>query len=225
MPSSTVHRTDAVTTDAAETFAIELMRHRSNLRGLARLLAGDRSDADDLVQDTIEHALRASSRFKPGTNMNAWLRRIMRNLFTDSCRHGSRVRSLSAQEIDLLSASDPQPVSCLDLISIEDVMGAVASLKPLHREAFDLACVSRLSYRAIAARLRIPMSTVGTRLRRAKDQLRRVLQTQWCRSTPMQAAGVGVPGSRVSSANDNDDDLMPSGPFAPRPRGPARQRL
>jgi RNA polymerase sigma-70 factor (ECF subfamily) len=178
-----------------ETFVAGVLAHRRALGTYARMLAHDRPDADDLVQDTIERALRGATRFKPGTNLRAWLMRIMRNLHTDRCRRSALGRSIDALLVPADVAIDPPSPSFFDLASMADVDAALEGIGADHREIFVLAYVKRQSYRAIAERLDIPLSTVGTRLWRAKAKLRRALKgaTRIPIPRPVAANDVGRP--------------------------------
>jgi RNA polymerase sigma-70 factor (ECF subfamily) len=171
-----------------------VLDHLPDLSAYAQVLTRERTAAEDLVQDTIERALRASKRFQAGTNLHAWLMRIMRNLFTDRCRRSALIRSLNALVVFPEVVSEPQPVSHLDLLSMADVDAALQEIGADHREVFVLAYVDRLSYGTIAQRLRIPLSTVGTRLWRAKAKLRRALRKTSRASFPpaIAANDVGV---------------------------------
>ena len=162
---------------STDDFVADVLDHRRGLSAYARTLTRERPDAEDLVQDTIERALRAATRFKPGTNLRAWLMRIMRNLFTDRCRRSALGRSLDALLVVTDVSVDQPPPSLLDVASMDDIDAALEEIGPDHREIFVLAYVDRLSYRTIADRLHIPLSTVGTRLWRAKAKLRRTLKT------------------------------------------------
>ena len=148
------------------------------LFGRAVGLTRDAEEARDLVQDTLLKALASLHVFGAGTNMNAWLMKIMLNLFID----GYRRRAARPQLVPLCEKAlemgpphelDPGPPSAR--ISSEQLHHALADLNPLFRDAYQLRIVEKLSYQQIALRLGIPSSTVGTRLRRARQELRRVL--------------------------------------------------
>jgi len=83
--------------DEKQDFVAAVLRHRRALSTYAQMLARERTAAEDLTLDTLERALRAVTRFKAGTNLRAWLMRIMRNLFTDGCRRSAVIRSVNAQ--------------------------------------------------------------------------------------------------------------------------------
>ena len=142
-------------------FASLLLAQRRSLLAYANMLSGDRAAADDLVQDTFERALRAGARFQAGTNLPAWLRRIMKNLFTDRCRE--RRRYVDIDESELMSLPSKAPVN-----DAGDGDHPTEALR-----ARDL--VQRRNYQTIAGMLNIPVSTVGTRLWRARVRLREVL--------------------------------------------------
>jgi RNA polymerase sigma-70 factor (ECF subfamily) len=170
---------------ASDAFRAQLVSHHGMLADLALFLTRDRAAADDLLQDTVERALRAARQFKAGTNMRAWLGRIMRNHFMDGCRHSMRVRALRADQVAAPEQDAPAAPSRLDLISMADVLDALRGMDAFHRDIFALAYIERMPYRGIARRLHIPVSTVGTRLWRAKAKLRRRLESRW-----FQAEGV-----------------------------------
>lgn len=157
----------------------EVMGQHRRLLTYAKMLLGDESGAEDLVQDTLERALRASHRFRSGTNAGAWLTRIMKNLFTDRYRHKVAVREISLETtIAGLAAEAPREPTYLDVLTNRDVLAALADVGARLRETFVLRHVDGLSYEEIAARFGVPMSTIGTRLRRARLRLRRIIEAR-----------------------------------------------
>ncbi|HEX4404819.1 MAG TPA: sigma-70 family RNA polymerase sigma factor [Polyangia bacterium] len=132
-------------------------------------------DAWDLVQDTFEHALRGYARFQPGTNLRVWLMTIMHHLFIDRCRRRSREpNAASIDEQDIPSPEPPQPLPW-EGITDEQIAAALADLESPFREVYQLRLIDRCSYDEIAERLTIPRSTVGTRLLRARQKLKKTL--------------------------------------------------
>ena len=175
----------------SETFGSLILEKRRTLVAYANMLTGDRAAADDLVQDTFERALRAREQFRPGSNMTAWLRRILRNLFTDRCRQGTRFISMTNQDfadhlVSEMPPEDPREMDFCEFVTIADVKAALGAIEQTSREIFVLAHVKRQSYQEIAAELGIPVSTVGTRLWRARARIRHVL----IRNAPRLSGGV-----------------------------------
>lgn len=157
---------------SAEELDRELVRLHPELRARALFLTQGSASADDLVQDVIERALRGRHRFQRGMNLKGWLNAVMRNRFIDAYREQSNRLSR-----DLQSETSPsaEPRGPLDLVTMDDVLEALARLKPSDREIFTLASLEHLSYREISTRLKIPVNTAGTRLLRARAKLQRML--------------------------------------------------
>src|SRR6478735_4957359 len=120
----------------------------------AMRLVRSRSDAWDLVQDTYERALRGRATFQPGTNLRLWLMTIMYNLFLDRCRKQAREPRVCMVEEEEIASPEPDAPEAWEAISSQQVKDALAD------------------------RLTIPRSTVGTRLMRARHKLRRTLLKQ-----------------------------------------------
>lgn len=156
----------------ADELVRELVRLHPDLRARARFLTRGSAAAEDLVQDVLERALMVRDRLRPHTNVKAWLTAIMRNLFIDERR---RRRSLPDRPLAADLWTRGEPPGPLDLITMDDVLDALALLQPIEREVFTLAYLERLSYREIAARLQVPVNTAATRLFRARKKLRRLL--------------------------------------------------
>jgi len=161
----------------------EALDHMVNLRKLSLRLARNRSDADDLVQDVYLHALRGSSSFRPGTNLLAWLRTILRNLASnrrrDEFRARARVRvdeaavSHAARFQAAREASPEQTL--LSQVIAPRLRQALESMPKGLRDAIWLRDVEELSYSEIAARLRIPIGTVMSRISRGRRLLHDLL--------------------------------------------------
>jgi RNA polymerase sigma-70 factor (ECF subfamily) len=172
--------------EAPDSFIDQLVELRRPLYRRALFLAQDRTAAEDLIQETMEKALHARHRFLSGSNLGAWLFSIMRNLFIDGRRrravHGRMEQNaywLSPAEESTAMDETPEgdlPCGLLDLVAVDDVMAVVAALAPAQREIFTLAYIDRLTYRDIARRLGIPVSTTGTRLLRVRAKVRARLQ-------------------------------------------------
>lgn len=147
------------------------------LLSIATRLCRNASDATDLVQDTFERALRFEGH-EPLRNPRSWLVTILRNLFFDRCRVRARRRAVeSLQGHDSLHGTEPweEPQPAWSWITLADVRAALKEIKPDCRRAFEMRIFERRSYEEIAVSLRIKPVTVGTRLNRARRQLRAVL--------------------------------------------------
>ena len=142
------------------------------------------SDAEDLVQETMARAYVGMRNFTPGTNVRAWLYRILTNTFINSCRKRSRepAQTLRAEFEQLLDARDGvgQPVrsaesEALDRVGQSEVMQALMELPEGFRAAIYLADVEGYPYRDVAEMLEIPIGTVMSRLHRGRGKLRKKL--------------------------------------------------
>lgn len=154
--------------------AAALIRLYGQLQGRALCMTQNREAAHDLVQGVCERALRKQAMFEAGTNLEAWLRRVMRNLFIDELRS----RRLSEQlppERDIEAADDDEPRP-FDLLGWEDVVAGIQCLDATDRAVLDLAYLRGVAYRDIATLLELKPRTVNTRVFRAKARLRRRLE-------------------------------------------------
>lgn len=152
-----------------------LREHRAALTRTARTLCGNPADADDLLHDVYERALRASHRDGDHVNLRAWLHSILRNLFIDRCRHARRHPSpMSLDEIDVAEAQ-PERAEAWAQVTTAQLQAALAELPIDFRRVFELHTFEGLRYEQIAKRLQIAPSTVGTRLSRARGKLRVLL--------------------------------------------------
>ncbi len=151
-----------------------LEEHAPALQAAALKLCRDRDQAGDLVQDTIERALRRDDQLADIVNLHAWLATIMHRLFIDRCRARQR-RPQVPVESDTLAGPEPTPPPPWASISEQDLHGAVARLDPNFRAVFELHSREGASYAEISSRLGIPKNTVGTRLARARAKLRALL--------------------------------------------------
>jgi RNA polymerase sigma-70 factor (ECF subfamily) len=142
----------------------------------ARRMVSSEAAAEDLVQDTVERALRAYSRLVPGSNIRGWLLTIMNNTFLDQARRCSRERLTEPAKLTALSKPDPESFPLWRVVQSEHLSEALALLRPGLREVLDLYRSGIRSHRELARRLGIPTSTVGTRLFRARRQIRRLLE-------------------------------------------------
>ncbi len=138
-----------------------------DLQRYARHLARDAARAEDLVQDCMERALRHRQHFAAGTNLRAWLCTILKNLHLNSVRHARRVVDTPLAD-DLVVAAPAQEWQ----VSLREAGEAFARLSPAHRQVMRMMAIEGRGYHETAARLRVPVGTVRSRLARARDQLR-----------------------------------------------------
>jgi RNA polymerase sigma-70 factor (ECF subfamily) len=149
---------------------------------VARHLASSREDADDLVQDTYARAFRSWRQYTPGTNLRAWLLRILTNLNIDRGRRQQRTPdSQPLEEGDYFlynrleqtmpdGQADEERV--LERLSQNDVVGALADVPHDFRDVIVLVDIGDFSYADAAQILDIPIGTVMSRLHRGRRILK-----------------------------------------------------
>jgi RNA polymerase sigma-70 factor, ECF subfamily len=158
-------------------FSVAVREHDAMLRGLARRLCGNASDADDLVHDAYERALRAWGRYIDQGNLRGWLAAIINNVFLDRCRKLKRTpRSEPIEDVEVATQEPAAPPRWAE-VSCAAVAAALADLGPEFRLVYELHSDGH-SYDQIAAELGIARATVGTRLLRARRKLKEVLERQ-----------------------------------------------
>lgn len=152
-------------------FERDLLAILPRLRRFAASLSHDRADGDDLCQAALEKGLRARNQWQPGTRLDSWMYRIMRNLWIDEGRARQRAARTFAPEeagADVGYAGDKAVEQAMTL---SDVDRAMQALPPEQREAIALVLVEGLSYKEAAAILNIPMGTLTSRLVRGRGAL------------------------------------------------------
>lgn len=148
-----------------------LVEFLPNLRRFAISLCRSRQIADDLVQAACERALASAGSFEPGTRFDAWMFRILRNLWIDQTR---RQKTAGVQEDiderwDLVGSQGEQEAE--QRLTLKSVAAAISQLGDEQREVLLLVCVEELSYRDAAEVLGVPIGTVMSRLARARKNL------------------------------------------------------
>lgn len=152
-----------------------MIGHLPALRRYALGLSGNMSAADDLVQDCIERALRRMEALQEEDRMAGWLRSILFNLFIDARRQTTtRGQGVQLDVVENLPSAASRPDAVHEA---GEVLHAAAFLSPQHRQVLILVGVEGLSYREAADELGVPLGTVMSRLARARDQLRLLLET------------------------------------------------
>jgi RNA polymerase sigma-70 factor (ECF subfamily) len=151
---------------------------------VARHLANSREEAEDLVQETYARAFRSWRSYTPGTNLRAWLLRILTNLNIDRGRRSQRAPQTTPLEAndyylyDKLAegdgaASDEEKV--VERLSQDDIVSALSAVPHDFRDAIVLVDIGDFSYADAAQILDIPIGTVMSRLHRGRRILKREL--------------------------------------------------
>ncbi|WP_166040669.1 sigma-70 family RNA polymerase sigma factor [Sphingosinicella sp. YJ22] len=161
--------------EGLKAFEAELAGLLPRLRRFGRALARDAADADDLVQTALERALKARAQWAPGTRLDSWMMRIMRNCWIDETRSRTRRARTLAPEEDGLAVGDPAP-GPEQAAAMRDVDRAMAALPEQQREVIALVLVEGLAYREAADILDIPMGTLTSRLTRGRQALVQMLE-------------------------------------------------
>jgi RNA polymerase sigma-70 factor (ECF subfamily) len=139
-------------------------------RAALKFCHGDEALAEDMVQDTFVKALRNADRFVAGTNLRAWLMRILYNNVMSSFRHRQ-----VAKESPYPEGFDPMESGAQDFEVSDEVLGAVSLLPEDYRKVFLMAALDESPYQVIAEKLGIPVGTVMSRLWRARKSLKQSL--------------------------------------------------
>ena len=139
------------------------------LRRMARALAGEVADADDLVQLALERALARADQWRPDGRVDAWVFGILRNAWLDELRARSRTQAVFAPEDAGLSVGEASVERHAEAMSVAEAM---ARLPPEQREVVALVLVEGMRYGEAARVLGVPEGTVTSRLSRARVALR-----------------------------------------------------
>lgn len=162
--------------ETEEDLAEEIAAQAPRLESFAYSLTKDRTQAEDLAQETISRALGSAGSFRRGTNLRAWLFAIARNLHISSLRTAARRPSTSTEDLLWELPADPgvlDPVEreVLARAEVTELAAAFRSLPPLFAEPLRLTAVEELSYQETARRLGIPIGTVMSRVYRGRRLL------------------------------------------------------
>ncbi len=171
-------------------FDREVMQHLDALYRTALRMTRNPQDAEDLVQETMLRAFRFLDRFEPGTNLRAWLFKILTNTYINRYRKQSsepRVDSLDdSEELSLYRYLDNEAASrggsveaqVLDRFAEQDIKTAIEALPPQYRITVLLADVEGFSYNDIAEITNVKKGTVMSRLFRGRRLLQKALVDQ-----------------------------------------------
>jgi RNA polymerase sigma-70 factor (ECF subfamily) len=168
--------------NAEPSFRDSALQYLDGLYGYAMTLTRNQAEAEDLVQETYVRAMGAFERLRPGSNLKSWLFTILRNIRFNQIRDSrSKPHSVetdgpgSTPEIEDKSSKDPFSL-CLTKIKQADVRKAIENLPAAYREVIMLREFEQLSYGEIARILHCPPGTVMSRLSRARENLKDMLQ-------------------------------------------------
>ena len=192
------------------------MPYMDQLYGAARRMTRNADDAEDLVQETYLRAYKGYDRFTEGTNLRAWLFRILTNLFINEYRRRKRrpaevdlgdtdtlymYKGLGGAELARRSRSAEDEL--LDGLTSAEVRNAIESVPDSYRVAVLLADVEGFAYKEIAEILDVPIGTVMSRLHRGRKKLREALQ-EYGRTRGL-IEGAAADGDSESSDSESSD--------------------
>ncbi len=187
-------------------FEAEALVYLDQLYGAALRMTRNPADAEDLVQETFTKAFAAFHQYRPGTNLKAWLYRILTNTYINSYRRKQRepVQSHTDTVEDWQLAKAGSHTStglrsaeadALDHLPDSDVKDALARIPDDFRMAVYLADVEGFAYKEIAEIMGTPIGTVMSRLHRGRAQLRDLLH-DYAQERGLVAASPGDPEGR-----------------------------
>jgi RNA polymerase sigma-70 factor (ECF subfamily) len=152
-------------------FQRELTELLPRLRRFAHSLSRNAADADDLTQATVERALRSHEQWEPGTRLDSWLYRIMRNLWIDTTRARGRKERHEAPEEEALTVGQDPREAIETSLELKRAMAAMQRLPDEQREVVALILIEGFGYREASEMLDLPVGTVSSRLVRGRTAL------------------------------------------------------
>ena len=170
--------------DRAARFEQDVVPNLGQLHAAALQMTRNPSDAEDLVQETLIRAFTALHQFRPGTNMRAWLYKILANTFLNTCRKKRRepVQAAGGFREDWHATSGPlappahsAEAEALEQLADSDILRALRDLPEEFKVAIYLADIEGYPYKEIAQMTGTPIATVTSRLHRGRRKLRRTL--------------------------------------------------
>lgn len=158
--------------ESATNFHRQLAELLPRLRRFARTVTYHREDADDLVQLALERALTRSEQWEPGTRLDSWMFRIVKNAWIDEVRSRIRRERVFAPEEEGEHVGDESAEAHQQRMAVQK---AISLLSEDHRIVIGLVLVDGLPYKEAAEVLEIPIGTLTSRLARARDALQAIL--------------------------------------------------
>ena len=169
----------------ADAFEQLLLEHQKNVYNLCYRMAGNPDDAMDLSQETFLRAWRCLDQYQFASAFSTWLYRLCSNICIDFLRKRRRQQTvpLTFEDADgeeqtyAVPDAQPLPEEQVELkLTRETLAAAMAQLLPEHRAVLQLRVVNEMSYEQIADVLDIQIGTVKSRLSRARNQLKKILE-------------------------------------------------
>ena len=169
----------------ADAFEQLLLEHQKNVYNLCYRMAGNPDDAMDLSQETFLRAWRCLDQYQFASAFSTWLYRLCSNICIDFLRKRRRQQTvpLTVEDADgeeqtyAVPDAQPLPEEQVELkLTHETLAAAMAQLLPEHRAVLQLRVVNEMSYEQIADVLDIQIGTVKSRLSRARNQLKKILE-------------------------------------------------
>ena len=160
---------------ASAHFGEKLVKLLPQMRRFARGLTRDAADGDDLCQATIERALKASHQWQEGSRLDAWVYRIMRNIWIDEARASNRRSQAFAPEEAGEHVGSAGDMAIEAFVELGNVERAMLLLPAEQREAVLLVLVEGFAYKEAAEIVGCPLGTLTSRLVRGREALMREL--------------------------------------------------
>ena len=192
--------------DLEAQFKADLVALIPHLRAFARTMTGNSTEADDLAQEALAKAWRRRDSFTMGTNMKAWAFMILRNQFYSDMRRAWRSVRLDqeAAERTLLASDDPNAP-----IELNELRMALAALPTDQREALILVGAGGMSYEEAAEICNCAVGTVKSRVSRARDALRRIIEAgAFKRDDGRASASMGAVCAELARLSGRSDEEM-----------------
>ncbi|GGI03936.1 sigma-70 family RNA polymerase sigma factor [Egicoccus halophilus] len=179
-----IARAELSESERRERFESEVLPHLDRLYSAALRYTRNGADAEDLVQETVVKAYRSFHQYRPGTNLKAWLYRVLHTTYISMYRKAQRRPQEDLQETledysfyDEIARSGGRSAEreVLESLTADEVKQALADLPETFRLAVYLADVEGFAYKDIAEIMDTPVGTVMSRLHRGRKQLQRAL--------------------------------------------------